>query len=199
MLFLSVLALPCFFLPVSITGIPGYLTKAHLRSSQNTLSKMSDSSVPREYGSKKRDTNFPPVSEKNLQDALIDEKPESPTPRNHQSIALDAQVDLSPSSRCKLQQALTDENAWADPNDCVVENAWMNSHVKGLHEAFARARKAELSTCGYPELLGRCSAKEGIKQDLRYTLVALLVQRPSTALADDPSRHRCMRSTARLC
>lgn len=160
---------------------------------------MPDNSVPRKYDNKKRDTNFPPVSEKNLQDALIDEKPESPTPRNHQSTALDAQVELSPSSKYKLQQALTDENARADPKDCVVESAWVNSHVKGLHEAYARGRKAELSTCGYPEMLGRCLAKEGIKRDLRYTLVALLVQRPSTALADDPSRHRCLRSTARLC
>ncbi|KAF6219005.1 hypothetical protein HO133_005549 [Letharia lupina] len=127
---------------------------------------MSDNSVPREYGSKKRDTNLSPVSEKNLQDALIDEKPENPTLQNRQSIALDAQVELSPSSKYTLQQALTDENAWADPNDCVVENAWVDSHVKVLYEAFARGRKAELSTCGYPELL------EGEEAGSKATMLA---------------------------
>ena len=144
---------------------------------------------PRQYSSA-HSKSYPalsPTSRKNLQDALIDSNPKaSPPPRTHPTIAFSDEAGLSPKLKHELQKALTDNNAWAhpDPNDRVAKKAWVDRNAKELYAAFAKASKAELSTCGYEKLGDRCAAKEGTARDLRFTLVSLVVKVGSAGEAD---------------
>lgn len=120
--------------------------------------------------------------------------PEGQVTRKRQSITFDTEVDPSPSSDYRLQKALIDVNTRADPKDSVRKECWVDKNAKALFEAFAKGKKAESSTCGYSELSGKCWAKEGTTQDLRYTLVGLPVRPCCTAEANRPSRRRYLKS-----
>lgn len=140
-----------------------------------------------------------PYSQKTLQDALIDSNPKAPPPprtTTHPTIAFSAEADLSPKLKHELQKALTDNNAWAhpDPNDRVAKIAWVDRNVQALYAAFAKASKAESSTCGYEKLGDRCEAKEGTARDLRFTLVSVVVRDYGAVEADELARWEYSRS-----
>ena len=99
-------------------------------------------------------------------------KPGIVIPRKPSSIAFDAAANLSPKSKSRLHEALAEENALADPKDCVAKETWVDKNVKELHDAFA-GKKAGSSTGGSSELSDRFSAKEGTTRDLRHTLVCI--------------------------
>ena len=121
------------------------------------------------------DIRLSPKSKKDLQDTMTDKQPGSPTASKSQSITFKTEVNLTPLTKNRLQKALTEENAWASPKDCVaVKDSWVDGYVKRLHEAFAKSSKAESSTCGFSESSDRCSAREGTTRDLRYTLVGFV-------------------------
>ena len=123
------------------------------------------------------ETRLCPKSEKELQNAMTDTQPGSPTSPTSQNITFKTEVNLTPLTKHRLQKALTEENAWASPIKCVAGNAsWVDRYVKRLHEAFAKGKKAESSTCGFSESSDRCSAREGTTQDLRYTLVGFVTR-----------------------
>ena len=143
-------------------------------------------------------TRVPPRSKKDLQDAMTGKQPESPKSPKSQSITFKTEVNLTPLTKHRLQKALTEENAWANPKDCVAGKAcWVDGYVKRLHEAFTKGREAESSTCGFSESSDRCSAKEGTTKDLRYTLVGFVARVFSGIQADGLSRHRFSKSTGR--
>ena len=120
----------------------------------------------------KNDISLTPKSKKDLQDAMTDKQPGSHIIPKHQSITFKTEVNLTPLTKHRLQKSLTEENAWATPKDCAAGKAsWVDRYVKGLHEAFAKGREAESSTCGFSESSDRYSAREGTTRDLRYTLV----------------------------
>ena len=123
------------------------------------------------------DTRPSPKSKKDIQDAMTDKQPGSPTSPKSQNITFKTEVNLTPLSKNRLQKALTEENAWAKPKDCVSGKAsWVDRYVERLHEAFAKGSRAESSTCEFSESSDRCSAKEGTTQDLRATLVGFVTR-----------------------
>ena len=123
------------------------------------------------------ETRLSPKSKKDIQDAMTDKQPGSPTSPKSQSITFKTEVNLTPLTKKRLQKALAEENAWASPKDSVADKAsWVDRYVERLHEAFAKGSKAESSTCGFSESSDRCSAKEGTTQDLRYTLVGFVTR-----------------------
>ena len=135
---------------------------------------------------------------RDLQDAMIDKQHEIQTALKRQSIAFDTEGALSPLSKQRLQKAITDETSRSVLNDSNVKGAWVDEKTKELYKAIAKGRKAESSTCGYPETADSWSAKECTNQDLRYTLVGLVIHRGSTAETDELFRQRFSRSTVRL-
>ena len=123
------------------------------------------------------ETRISPKLKKDIQDAMTDKQPGSPTSPKSQTITFKTEVNLTPLTKHRLQKALTEENVWASPKDCVAgKNPWVDKYVKRLHEAFAKGSKAESSTCGFFESSDRCSAREGTTQDLRYTLVGVVTR-----------------------
>ncbi|CAD6588608.1 MAG: hypothetical protein ASARMPRED_003614 [Alectoria sarmentosa] len=151
---------------------------------------MPDTTLPRQYSTapSKSHPVLSPNSQKILQDALIDSNP--PTPRYPLTIAFSAEADLSPKLKHELQKALAHDNAWPDPypKDRIAKDAWVDRNAKALYAAFAKASKAESSTCGYEKLGDRCAAKEGTARDLRFTLVSLVVLGFGAVEADELAR-----------
>ncbi len=113
-----------------------------------------------------------PESLRDLPDAMIEGSLSSP---KQQSVAFDAKIVLSPSSKERLQTGLTDENAMAALKGSIAKQAWIECMAKELYAAFKKGRKAKSSTSGYPESSDRWTAKiEGTAEDLRFILVGLL-------------------------
>lgn len=159
--------------------------------------KMADRTPPRR--DVKIEVDLSPKSRENLRDALTDrKKPGIQIPRKPPIIAFDAQAGLSPRSKNRLEKALVEEDARAEQNDGVAKGSWVERNVKELFQAFAKDKRAETSTSGYSESSDRFSAKEGTRQDLRYTLVGIPVSFCSIVGADDPSRRKYLRNTVRL-